>query len=65
LVGTFSARQPSLDRIDSNKGYIKDNIQFLSLIAQFAKNKFEEKDVIEFCKSVVDYQNSKIESWER
>ncbi len=30
----------SLDRIDSNKGYVKDNIQWVSVITNLAKNKY-------------------------
>lgn len=47
-------RRASLDRIDSSKDYTKDNIQFVSLIAQYAKNRFSEKELFEFCKAVVD-----------
>lgn len=46
----------SLDRIDSSKGYIKGNVQFVSMIAQFAKNKFTEDQLLEFCKSVSDFR---------
>lgn len=42
----------SLDRIDSSKGYIKGNVQFVALIAQHAKHTFAETDLISFCKSV-------------
>lgn len=38
----------SLDRIDSSKGYIPGNIQFISMLLNFAKNKFEEKIILEF-----------------
>jgi hypothetical protein len=33
----------SLDRIDSSKGYVKDNIQFISQTLNFAKNKFDQE----------------------
>lgn len=46
----------SLDRKDSTKGYTKDNIQFISMMAQFAKNDFKEELLIEFCKAVVQHQ---------
>ena len=42
----------SLDRIDSSKGYTKDNIQFVSLMAQYAKHDWNEVEVIKFFKSV-------------
>jgi len=42
----------SLDRIDSSKGYIKGNVQFISTTLNFAKNKYDEKvllNLIEMC----------------
>jgi hypothetical protein len=49
---TLTTRRASLDRIDSSKGYVKGNIRFISVIANFAKNAFTDKDLIEFCKAV-------------
>jgi len=45
----------SLDRIDSSKPYTKDNIQFVAMAAQFAKNKWTGEDLIEFCQAVVEH----------
>jgi hypothetical protein len=45
--------QASLDRIDNNKGYIKGNVRFVALIFNYARNTFDDKQVIEFCKQVV------------
>lgn len=42
----------SLDRIDSSKGYVKGNVQFIALIAQLAKNNWEEKVLYEFAESI-------------
>lgn len=53
LCGSHSPRQPSLDRKDSSKGYIRGNIRFVALIAQYAKNKFDDSTVIQFAKAVV------------
>lgn len=50
-----SPRRASVDRIDSNKDYTKDNIEFVSLIAQYAKNTFSKQELIDFCKTVADY----------
>jgi hypothetical protein len=47
-----SIRMASLDRIDSSKGYIKGNIEYVAFMAQNAKNNFDRKDVVEFCKAV-------------
>ena len=46
----------SLDRIDSSKHYTIDNIRFICMMAQFAKNNFEDSDVLYFCESVVNNQ---------
>jgi hypothetical protein len=42
----------SLDRIDSNLGYIKNNIQFISAAANLAKNNMTHEQMIEFCKTI-------------
>ena len=42
----------SLDRINSSQGYVKGNIQFISTTLNFAKNKYDEKvllNLIEMC----------------
>jgi len=38
----------SVDRIDSNKGYEKNNIQFVSRIINYAKNDMSHEEMIEF-----------------
>jgi len=50
-------RTASMDRIDSSKGYTKDNIQFVSVMANYAKNDFEEDCMKDFCKAI--HQNYK------
>lgn len=44
----------SLDRIDSSKGYTKDNVQFVSVMANYAKNDFSHEDMIRFCLAIRD-----------
>lgn len=44
--------QASLDRIDSNKGYVKGNVRFIALIANYCKNNFTDEEVLKFCNSV-------------
>lgn len=44
----------SLDRIDSKKGYIKGNVRFISIMANYAKHRWNDEEVIEFCKAVAD-----------
>jgi hypothetical protein len=46
----------SVDRIDSSLGYIAENIQFVAVIANFAKNIFTEEDLIKFCQDVYKYR---------
>lgn len=46
----------SLDRIDSTKGYVKGNVEFVSLMAQYAKNTFAREDVLAFGRAV--FENS-------
>ncbi len=46
----------SVDRIDSSLGYTPDNIQFVAVIANFAKNIFTEQDLITFCDDVYKYR---------
>ena len=43
----------SVDRIDNDKGYEKGNIRFISLMANYARNAFSDKELIDFCKAVV------------
>lgn len=42
-------RLASLDRIDSCKGYVKGNIQFVSAMANLAKNNLSHNEMVEFC----------------
>ena len=44
----------SLDRIDSSKGYIPGNIQFISAICNYAKNDLSHEEMIVFCKLLAD-----------
>jgi hypothetical protein len=52
-TGPKNPYQASVDRIDPSKGYIKTNIRFISMIANYAKHLFSDKDVIEFCRLFV------------
>lgn len=38
----------SLDRIDSSKGYEPDNIEFVCVVVNFAKNRFSRDQMVEF-----------------
>jgi hypothetical protein len=45
---TKTPYKASLDRIDSNKPYTKDNIQFVCMAVNFMKNEFDNDEIIEF-----------------
>lgn len=47
----------SLDRIDSNKGYTLDNIQWVHKTVNLLKMQLAEKDFIEWCQKVVNWAN--------
>ena len=49
-------RTASLDRIDSKLGYVPGNVQFVSVMANYAKRDFWESQLLEFCKAVFDYR---------
>lgn len=53
----------SLDRIDSNKGYIKGNVQWLHKDVNIMKNSFSDKKVLELCKLIVDYAEENKKKW--
>jgi hypothetical protein len=42
----------SLDRIDSSKGYIQGNVQWVHKDVNIMKNKYEQKYFIEICKRI-------------
>lgn len=52
----LTINRASVDRIDSTKGYILGNVQFVAVIANFAKNAFAEEELINFCRDVYQYR---------
>ena len=42
----------SVDRIDYAQGYIEGNIRFISVMANFARHRFTDAQVREFCRAV-------------
>jgi hypothetical protein len=42
----------SLDRIDSNRGYIMGNVQFVAYSINLAKNSFTDTEILEFINTV-------------
>ena len=52
--GTFTA---SLDRIDSNKPYTKDNVQWVHRNINIMKNSYSQEYFIELCLKIVNHAN--------
>ena len=51
----------SLDRIDSSKGYIKGNVQFISMAANLFKSTMSHEETIRFCKIIaLNYKDNDI-----
>lgn len=51
----YSGWTASLDRIDSNKGYIKENVQWVHRNINIMKNSYTEEYFLELCKNVVNH----------
>jgi len=47
-----SLKKASLDRIDSNKGYIKGNVEFVCYAINLAKNNHKKEEMIMFIKEI-------------
>jgi hypothetical protein len=45
----------SLDRIDSSKGYFRENIQFVSKNINYMKNNLSHQETIDLCKIISNY----------
>ncbi len=45
----------SIDRIDSNKGYTKDNIRLVTYMYNSCKGRWTDFDVIQMCKGVLKF----------
>jgi len=54
--GSYSERTASLDRIDNNKGYTKDNIQWLHKDVNWMKGKFETDRFLELCSLITEHK---------
>lgn len=47
----------SLDRIDSNKGYVEGNVQWVTNQANLSKHKMSMEQLYDFCKKVLSHAN--------
>lgn len=50
---------PSLDRINSRKGYVQGNCRIVSILANCALNEWGEEPLRKFCEAVVNRSNFK------
>lgn len=48
-------RTASLDRIDSRRGYVAGNIQFVSMAMNFAKSTLSHEQTIELCQTITQH----------
>ena len=55
---TRSTGTASLDRIDSSKGYIPGNVQWVDKRIQRMKSNFPQNEFIELCRMVSDFQKT-------
>lgn len=55
----YESRTASLDRINSSKGYIKGNVQWVHKDINNMKWNFDEQYFIDMCKKIVDFNNLK------
>ena len=46
----------SIDRIDSTKGYTKDNVQLIILIVNTGKSNMAQEEFIEMCRTITSFQ---------
>lgn len=45
----------SLDRIDSSKGYVIGNVQYVSMAINYMKNKMSHEDTLQLCKIIAKH----------
>lgn len=51
---------PSIDRINSSKGYTKDNVRLVCIIVNLALNEFGDQDFSKMCVEFVNNTNRKV-----
>lgn len=55
-VGHFYPRAPSLDRLESSKGYTPDNVRIVCAMVNMAKHEWSHETFVEMCKAVVAHE---------
>lgn len=55
-----SKKTASLDRIDSTKGYIKGNVQWVHKIVNLMKQTTNQDEFIEWCRKVAEHRNGEL-----
>lgn len=55
ILCPYNKQTASLDRIDSSKGYIKGNVQWVHKTINKLKNNFKEKEFVLWCGKVAAY----------
>ena len=58
IDGGNNLNKASLDRIDSSKGYIKGNIQFISIACNYAKSTMTHEEMLTFCETIHKFYKS-------
>jgi hypothetical protein len=53
-----SLRKASLDRIDSSKGYTKNNIEFVCMAINLAKNNHSKEEMAQFIDEIISIRNT-------
>ena len=51
----------SVDRIDSDKGYIIGNIQWVSTPINYLKNNLTHNQVVDMCKKIQEFYNNQLQ----
>lgn len=49
---------PSIDRIDNSRGYVKDNIQIISRLANVMKQDASREELLMFAKWILENENN-------
>jgi hypothetical protein len=51
----FLPENASLDKVDPKQGYLKGNVRFISVMANYAKHLWTDEYVLDFCRAVVQH----------